>query len=82
MPHQSISTQTDPLQFKAVSIQTHSDPHSILEHSVSDVTTLSHKFAEHCRNTLQLDVPIDFLTYTAAAMVRLKRTNNQMLFTT
>lgn len=46
---------------------------NIVEQPASDISTLSQKLSDDCKATLQLDVPVDFLTYSAAAMVRLKK---------
>ena len=38
----------------------------------SSISTLSQTFSAHCKKSLQLDVPVDFLAYAGTAMARLK----------
>ncbi len=40
---------------------------------ISDISDISQSFSEHCKTTLELNVPVDFLTYASSAMVRLKK---------
>lgn len=48
------------------------NPTAIVTARAVDVTALSHDFSDHCKAAFELNVQVDFLTYSASAMVRLK----------
>ena len=85
-PMRSVGTQTD-FSEKSIGTQTNIEPRSlyvetgpkqplanypeVVQQTV--ISDMSQKFSDHCKTALQLDVPVDFLTYASSAMIRLKK---------
>ena len=68
----------DLLEFRLITLQAlifHLSPHPILQLILntpaqlqSSISNLSQTFSAHCKNSLQLDIPVDFLAYAGTGL--------------
>lgn len=63
------------VECKSTYIQTFIEEVNTSNLQQSVISDISQSFSEHCKTTLELNVPINFLTYASSAMVRLKKHN-------